>query len=339
MRFGRFKRLYACAIVCLLLAACSGSGDTASTADEKSYYFRLAETHPNVHPTTRADKKFAELVNERSNGRIHIEVFPSSQLGEEKAAIEQLQQGAIEFIRTSGATLAEYAVPFGVFSIPYLFRNDDHLWRYLDSDAGIELLDGLDDAGITGLAYYSSGARSLYSVKEIESVHDLKGMNIRVQQNQISIDFIQALGANAIPMTYGEVYGALNTGVIDAAENNPPSYYSSNHYKIASQFVLNEHQRIPDVLVMSQAVWNRLSEDDKALIKQAAIDSSELQQSVWNTYEQDAASELEKAGVHFAEIADTAEWQQAALSVLQKYSSAYKEQLADISALAKAEDE
>ena len=175
------------------------------------------------------DKKFAELVTERTKGRIKVEVYPSSQLGEEKAVIEQLQLGAVAFTRVSSAPLAEFHKPLGVFSLPYIFDSSAHMWKFLESADGMKLLDALQSSRFVGLCYYDPGARSFYSTKPIKSLADLKGLKIRVQQNKINMDMISALGASATPMPYGQVFSALQTGVIDGAENNFPSYLTANH--------------------------------------------------------------------------------------------------------------
>ncbi|MFC0215649.1 TRAP transporter substrate-binding protein [Paenibacillus chartarius] len=213
------------------------AGGQEKKADGPKYTFRLAETHPADYPTTIGDKKFAELVNQRSEGRIKIDVFPSSQLGEEKAVIEQVQLGAIEFTRVSTGALGGFNKNYEVFSLPYIFDNEEHQWKFLEGEYGTKLLDSLETSRMKGLAYYSSGARHFYSRKPINSIADLKGQKVRVIQNKVNIDLMNALGANATPMPYGEVFSALQTGVIDAAENNYPSYFTSNHYQQAKNII------------------------------------------------------------------------------------------------------
>lgn len=266
----------------LILAACGGGGSTAkNTADQgkqkasegKTLSFRLADTHPDNYPTVLGDKKFAELVNKKSNGRIKIDVFPNSQLGDEKSVIEQVQLGAVEFTRASSGPLAEFSKPLGVFSLPYIFDSSEHEWKFLNSAKGQEMLKSLESSKMLGLAYYDSGARSFYSRKPINTINDLKGQKVRVQQNQINMDIISALGASATPMPYGEVFSSLQTGVIDAAENNAPSYVSANHYQVAKNLILDAHQRVPEVVLVSKTVWDKLSKDDQKIIQDAAKES------------------------------------------------------------------
>lgn len=301
-------------------------------AEGPTYTFRLAETHPADYPTTRGDMKFAELVHERSGGRITIDVFPSAQLGEEKAAIEQVQLGAIEFTRVSTGPMAEFNQDFGVFSLPYIFDSDEHVWNFLMSDEAMAMLDSLQSAGLQGLAWYSSGSRSFYSTKPLTSIDDLKGMKIRVQENKLNISIMEALGATATPMPYGDVYSALQTGLIDAAENNYPSYYSSKHYEVAPHLILDGHQRVPEVLVVSKTVWDKLSAEDQEIIRQAALDSIAFQREEWAKYEKESEEAVRAAGVTITEVTDLAPWQEAVKPVIDEYREQYSDILAAIEA-------
>jgi tripartite ATP-independent transporter DctP family solute receptor len=300
-------------------------GEAAPPADEgPKYTFRLAETHPADYPTTKGDMKFAELVNERSNGRITIDVFPSAQLGEEKSVIEQVQLGAIEFTRVSTGPMAEFNKDFGVFSLPYIFDNDDHVWRYLTSDSATGLLDSLESSSLKGLTYYSSGSRSFYSSDPLTSLADLKGKKIRVIQNKLNIEIMDALGANATPMAYGEVYSSLQTGVIDAAENNYPSYYSSKHFEVAPHYLLDAHQRVPEVLLVSKQVWDKLSAEDQAIIKQAALDSTGYQREEWAKYEKESEEAVRAGGATITEVTDLQPWKDAVKPVIDNYRDEFK---------------
>ncbi|AFC27347.1 TRAP dicarboxylate transporter subunit DctP [Paenibacillus mucilaginosus 3016] len=332
--------LSALAIAGGLLAGCgaketAGGTEGEKKAEGKKYTFRLADTHPADYPTVIGDKKFAELVNERTNGRIKIDVFPGAQLGEEKAVLEQVQLGAIEFTRVSSGPLGEFSKGFGVFSLPYVFDSDQHLWKFLESEAGNKMLDSLEGAKMKGLAYYSSGARSFYSRKPIASLADLKGQKIRVIQNKINIDLVAALGGSATPMPYGEVFSSLQTGVIDAAENNFPSYQSSNHFEVAKNMILDGHQRVPEVLLISQTAWNKLGEEDRKILKQAALDSVKTQREAWDKYEKEAEAKVRAAGATITEVKDLKPWQDAVKPVIEKYRADYKEALDAIDAARK----
>ncbi len=325
----------AIAAISLFIAGCGNGSENAKnasgTAEEgPTYSFRLAEAHPADYPTTRADMRFAELVKERSGGRITIDVFPSAQLGEEKAVIEQVQLGAIEFTRVSTGPLGEFNKDFGVFSLPYIFENDDHVWKFLLSEDGMGLLDSLESSKLKGLAYYSSGSRSFYSPKPLTKLEDLKGLKIRVIENKLNIAIMKALGANATPMPYGEVYSSLQTGVIDAAENNWPSYYSSKHYEVAKNYIVDGHQRVPEVLMISQATWEKLSEDDQKLIKQAALDSIDYQREEWAKFEKESEDAVRAAGSTITVVDDLTPWKEAVKPVIEEYRAEYKDILAAI---------
>ena len=319
----------------LMLAGCGGEKKQAAPASDKKYTFRLAETHPPDYPTTLGDKEFARLVGERSNGRIKVDVYPSSQLGEEKAVIEQVKLGAIEMTRVNASPLAEFNKQFGALSLPYVFDSDTHLWKFLEGAMGNKMLDGLESSKFKGLAYYDSGARSFYARTPIKSINDIKGLKIRVQQNKINMDMIAALGASATPMPYGEVFSALQTGIIDAAENNYPSLYSSNHFQSAKHMLLDRHQRTPEVLMMSKTAWDKLSDDDKKLIKQAALDSAKFQREAWAKYEKESEAKLREAGVTITDVTDVKPWQAAVKPVIDKYQADYKDVLDAIDAARK----
>lgn len=312
------------------LAACGKDDSTKTngggTKEEKpSYTFRLADNQPPDYPTVLGDKKFAELVEERTDGRIKIEVYPSAQLGDEKSVLEQVQLGAIEFTRINSSPLAEFNNQFTPLGLPYVFESEDHLWKFLNGEMGTKLLDGLEQSKMKGLAYFDSGSRSFYSTKPLESVEDLKGQKIRVQQSKINIDFMTALGASATPMPYGEVFSALQTGIIDGAENNLPSLDSSNHYQEAKNLILDHHQRIPEVLLISKVAWDKLSEEDQKIIKQAALDSVETQRAEWDKYEERSEKKLKDAGVTFTEVKDLKPWTNAVKSMNAEYAKEYKE--------------
>jgi len=305
-----------------------GSTSSAKPEDKKpTLTMRLADTHPPDYPTVLGDKKFAELVNQKSNGRIKIDVFPSSQLGEEKAVVEQVQLGAIEFTRVSTGVVADFSKAMGVFSLPYIFDNEEHEWKFLNSAEGNKLLDGLSASRFTGLAYYDSGARHFYSCKPITQISDLKGQKIRVIQNKINIDLISALGASATPMPYGDVFSSLQTGVIDAAENNWPSYDTSNHYTVAKNMILDGHQRVPEVLMMSKVAFDKLSDEDKKIVKQAAQESVQYQRDEWKKFEKKSEEKILAAGVTITEVKDVKPWQDAVKPTIDKYRAEYKDVL------------
>ena len=315
------------------IAGCGGGQKAADKPAQPQLVLKLGETHPPDYPTTLGDKKFAELVTERTKGRIKVEVYPSSQLGEEKAVIEQVQLGAIAFTRVSSAPMAEFNKPLGVFSLPYIFDSNEHMWKFLNGPDGQKLLDGLSASKFIGLCYYDPGARSFYSTKPIKELADLKGLKIRVQQNKINMDLMQAIGASATPMPYGQVFSSLQTGVIDGAENNFPSYLTSNHYQVAKYFLVDQHQRVPEVLVMSKVVWDKLSDEDKKIIKQAAVDAVATQRDLWSKFEKEAEEKVKAAGSTVTYVKDLKPWQETVKPMIERYRAEYGEVL---DAIAKA---
>lgn len=314
------------AALSLVLAACGDDGGGGAGAE---YSWRLAEVHPEGYPTTLGDEKFAELVEEKSGGRITIDVYPGAQLGEESDAIEQVQLGSIELTRVSSAPMTEFSSGMGLFGLPYIWDDADHMWRFLeDENGGKKLLGGLEEAGFHGVTYMDPGARSFYTTdKVIKSPEDLKGLKIRVQESQVIIDFINALGGSPTPMDYGEVYSALQSGLIDGAENNPPSYYSASHYEVAKNYTLDEHMRVAEILVMNKGIWDGLSADDQAIIEEAAAEAAEYQREQWDEQVEKDMATLKKEGVTITEIEDLEPWREATQPVIDKYKGEYAEYL------------
>lgn len=295
------------------VAFASGEGEPAAEADEP-IVLRLAETHAQDYPTTQGDYYFAELVEERTDGRIQVEVFHSAQLGEERAVIEQVQFGAIDLTRVSISPLAAFSPGLDALQMPYLYNSVEHMWNVLKGPIGDEMLASVEDAGFVGLAWYESGARSFYnSVRPIESVADLEGLKIRVQESQLMVGLVEALGAVATPMPFGEVYGALQTGVIDGAENNWPSYYSTSHYEVANYYTLDRHTQVPEILIASKIVMDRLSAEDQEIIRQAARDSIDFQREQWAAFVAESEEAIRANGNVITELSPEAlaEFQEA----------------------------
>lgn len=317
------------ALACAPLFA-SGTQDAASTkADAKPIIMRLAETHPQDYPTTQGDIKFAELVKERTNGRIIIEVYPGSQLGEEKAVIEQVQFGAIDFTRVSVSPLAAFVPVFNALQLPYLYRSQDHMWNVLLGPIGEELLASLEPSGFIGIGWFEPGARNFYnSRRPVSKPEDLAGLKIRVQESELMVGMVQGLGAVATPMPYGEVYSGLQTGVIDGAENNWPSYESTSHYEVAKYFTLDEHTRVPEIIIASKISMDKLSEEDQKIIKQAALDAIPYQKQLWGDREKASEEKVRAGGSIITEVEDIAAWQ-------ARMQPLYAKQPADIQALIK----
>ncbi|MBP3771264.1 MAG: TRAP transporter substrate-binding protein [Treponema sp.] len=293
------------AVSCALLAAglvitgCNKDkkGEPAEKTEVKKMVLRYAENQAQDYPTTQAAYKFAELVEEKTDGRIHIDVYHGGQLGDEKAVIEQLQFGAIDFTRVSISPLAEFDKSLNVLQLPYLYKDAAQMWRVLEGDIGENFLKGVEKAGLIGLSWFDAGARNFYNSKRpVTKLDDLKGLKIRVQESQLMMGMVKALGASATPMAYGEVYSGLQTGVIDGAENNWPSYDSVSHYEVAKYFVLDEHTRVPEMQMVSKITWDKISPEDQKIIKECAIESAKIERELWAAKEGASEAKVKAAG-------------------------------------------
>ncbi|MBP2079062.1 TRAP transporter substrate-binding protein [Oceanobacillus polygoni] len=311
--------------VAIVLAACGGSsGAGNSDGSTETTTLRLAENHPDDYPTAIGDKEFARLVEEKTDGRYVIEVYAGGQLGEESEVLEQAQLGTIDLARVNSIPLAQFSQDIGVLSMPYLFEDEDKKWEKLNGEVGQDLLATLDGSNLVGLAFYDSGERSFYNTKRpVENPEDMAGLKIRVQNSELAIDIVEALGASATPMEYGEVYSALQTGVIDGAENNFPSYYTSNHYNVSQYFTVNGYQGNPEVLLASESLWNDLSDEDKEAFREAALESVEVQREAWAELTEESREAVLEAGSELVEVDDISEWRDAVQPVYDKYGDQF----------------
>lgn len=286
---------------------------------------RSSDTHPDGYPTVEAVKVMGERLKDSSAGRICIEVFHSAQLGEEKDTIEQTKFGVIDLNRVSMGPFNNEIEETKVVSLPYIFRSTDHAHRVLDGEIGAEILAAFEPHGFVGLAYYDGGSRSFYNnQKPITSMADLSGMKVRVMQSDVFVDMMSALGANATPMPYGEVYSSIQTGVIDGAENNWPSYESSGHFEVAKYYTLDQHLIVPEILVMSKLSWDKLSSEDQVLVREAALASVPVNRELWAAREKDSEAKVRAAGVEIIDDIDKTPFIEAMVPVYEKHASSPK---------------
>jgi tripartite ATP-independent transporter DctP family solute receptor len=259
--------------------------------------FRVADTQSADYPTVQALQFMAKIVEERTGGRHRLHVFHSRQLGEEKETIEQTRIGAIDLNRTNVAPIGSLVPVASVLSLPFLFRSFEHLHNVLDGSIGQEILAQFQLHGFVGLTFYDSGARSIYnSIRPVRSILDMKGLRIRVQQSSLMSDMIKALGADPVELPYGQVSTGLSTRLIDGAENNWPSYVTTNHYKLAPYYTLTEHTMSPEVLVMSLPAWESLSNQDRDIFVEAAAKSNTFMRSLWTGLEERSRQQARAAG-------------------------------------------
>jgi tripartite ATP-independent transporter DctP family solute receptor len=317
-----FKRIALVVIVLGALAFAAG----AQTV------LKLAEIHPQGYPTELADEQFAKLVGQYTNGKYKIDIFPGGQIsGDEKVVIEQVKINAVTIARVSSGALASFNAQLSVFSLPFLFDSADHMWAFLLSPPGMKMLDDLAPSGFVGLCWYDGGARSFYANYPLNSIADLKGKKFRVMGNPLLVKMVEAMGASAVPMAAGQVFSAVQTGVIDGAENNAPSLISFNHYQVAKYYMLDEHLRLPEVLFMNKGAWDKLSKDDQAAFRKAAAETVAFQRKAWDAYVIEATAKIKAEGEIIVKV-DQAPFKAAVKDLVATESPKYADTIKAIEA-------
>src|ERR1700688_272786 len=300
--------------------------------------FKASDVQPPGYPTVAAAENLGKKLEAATNGRLSVQMYPSMQLGGEKETIEQTQIGAIQISRVSVGTMGPIVDDINVINMPFLFKSTAHANKMMDGPIGQELLDKITaspNANLVALCWMDCGARSLYNTKHpIKGIEDVKGLKFRVIGNPIFIDMMNSLGGNGVAMGYDQVFSALQTGVIDGAENNPPSYVFSNHFTAAKYFSLTEHLIIPEVLVFSKKTWTSLSSEDQGLMKKFAREAQLEERDLWKKYELQAMDKAKAAGCQIVEIPDKAPFQNAVKPVWDKYGPKYQDTIKRIQAIA-----
>ncbi len=239
----------------------------------------------------------AEQVALKSEGQLKLEIYPSQQLGTERQCLELLQIGSLAMTKVSAAVMENFAPNIQVFSLPYIFRGREHHYKVLDGEVGKKLLVQSEQYWLRGLTYFDAGQRSFYAKEPINIPADLQDKKIRVQESVTAMNLVRSLGGAPTPISYGELYTALQQGIVDGAENNPPSFYTSRHYEICKYYTLNEHTAVPDILVIGTVAWNNLSEQEQEWIQEAADEAKTYQRELWLKAEQEALDAVQAAGV------------------------------------------
>ena len=285
-----WNRLFLLFVAGGLLTACSRHDDTV--------VLKLAHVLDTGHSVHHGMVHMAERLEYYSDGRMRIDIYPSGQLGAERDTVELVQIGSLAMTKVSAAPLEAFVPAMQVFSIPYVFRDREHLFKALDSEVGKELLRSTEVARLRGMGYYDSGSRSFYMTDtKVETPEDIKGKKIRVMKSQTAVKMIDALGGGATPISWGELYTALQQGVVDGAENNPPSFFLSGHYEVCKYYALNEHTSVPDMLLMSSRIWNSLDEQQQEWLQKAVDDSVVYQRELWRISTEEALAAVQAAGV------------------------------------------
>ena len=312
-----------CALMVLLLIAVfvyviKGKKNAESAPE---YVFLYAENQIADYPTTQGANRFAELVYERTNGRIKILVKHDAELGSESEVIEQMRYGGIAFARVSLSQLAETIPEMNVLQMPYLYSDSEHMWRVLEGEIGDEFLLKTQEHDLVGLSWYDAGARNFYSTTPIKRLEDLRGMNIRVQESDMMADMVSALGANPSKIVYSEVYSAIEQGIVDGAENNWPSYEAMRHYIVARYYTIDEHTRVPELQLCSKSVWDKLYENDRQVLLECAQESALYERTLWAEREKSSREVTEKSGITVIELppSEKQRFRNAMASVYTKY--------------------
>ncbi|MGJ8667170.1 MAG: TRAP transporter substrate-binding protein [Patiriisocius sp.] len=259
---------------------------------------KLAHSLDVNHSVHKAMLSMQEDLAEISGGKMELEIYPSQQLGTERECIELLQIGSLDMTKVSVGVMENFAPRMKVFGLPFLFRDKQHSFNVLDGPIGEELLDEGTKYWIKGLGYYDAGSRSFYTKnKPINTPLDLEGLKIRVMESVTAMDMVKSLGGSPTPISWGELYTSLQQGVVDGAENNPPSFYLSRHYEVCKFYTLDEHTMLPDVLIIGTHIWNKLNDQEKKWLQQAVDNSVTYQRTLWAEAEREALEEVQKAGV------------------------------------------
>jgi tripartite ATP-independent transporter DctP family solute receptor len=286
---------------------------------------KIAHSQPSSHPVHLGLVELKKRAEELSGGRLKMDIFPSEQLGTEDQCLEKVQAGTLDITKVSAGAIGNFVPAFGVFSLPYLFRDEDHFWKTMAGPVGREMLELLairgdgSPSGLHGLGYFDAGSRSFYTIRPVQAPSDLKGKKIRVMNDPVAMDMVQAMGGSPTPIAFGELYTALKQGTVDGAENNPPSFVASRHYEICKHYTLNHHSRIPDVIVISSKVWETLDGEERAWLEQAMVEAGEFQKDLWKKETENSLKRLREAGVNLIEP-DADAFRAAAAAVLEKHA-------------------
>ncbi len=321
------NRLFHILILIIFLQSCKEDQTT------KTLY--LAHNMPQTHSVHKGILEFQKALRLKSGGKLDVKIFPDGQLGSEREVLELLQIGSVAITKVSAATLSNFVPEYHVFGIPYLFENKQHQFDILEGDVGKSILEKGSQFWLRGLCYYDAGSRNFYtSKKAIRTPEDLKGLKIRVMNNQMAINMINSMGGSATPLAFGELYTAMQQGVVDGAENNPPSFVSSNHYEVSNYYTIDQHSSIPDVLLIGTKFWNTLSDEEKQWIQAAADSSAQAQKKFWNASVEESMAIAKAAGVEVI-TPEKSLFQERSKSVLEQFQKAHPEMQSLINSIKK----
>jgi tripartite ATP-independent transporter DctP family solute receptor len=320
------KARIAFATACALFAAMPFASDPALA--QQKLVLKATDVHPLGYPTVEAVVRMGKKLESATNGRLSIQMYPSMQLGGEKEMIEQAQVGALAIARISVGPMGPIVPELNVFNLPFMFRDDAHMEKVIDGPIGDEMLKKLSDsqANLIGLCWMNAGTRNVYnSKKPIQTVDDLKGMKIRMMGNPVFVDTMNSLGGNGVAMGFDQLINAMQTGVVDGAENNYPTYESGQHYRYAKYYSKTGHLMIPEILIFSKKIWNELSKDDQALILKFAKEAQQEERKLWYDREKESLKKMTEAGAIVNDVGDKKPFQAAVKPVWDKYGAQHTE--------------
>ncbi|WZL82556.1 TRAP transporter substrate-binding protein [Vallitaleaceae bacterium 9-2] len=308
--------------------------DAEETAVEPELVLRYGDVNPLGHVLLDSADYFAQQVNEMSEGRIKIELYPSGQLGDDNEVYQALQMGAVDLYRGNASSLTDFGnMQVSALALPYIFRDREHFWAVCGGEVGQKILDNVQETGsrMVGLFYMDEGARNFFTTEApITTIEDIQGLKVRVQNSALMLDTISALGANPTPIDYAELYTSLQTGVVDGAENPPASYYSNKFYEVAPYYVLDGHTFSPSVILMSEITWNNLSEEDQAILVEAGKLTEIYNREAIEAADQAAYENLEAQGVQITTLEDPEKWSQAMDVVYDTHGSEFLDLIEEV---------
>ncbi len=319
-----------------LVLAGGALGFAPEAVAQQKMVLKASDVHPLGYPTVEAVVRMGKKLEQATNGRLSIQMYPSMQLGGEKEMIEQAQVGALQIARISVGPVGTIVDELNVFNMPFVFRDENHMRKVIDGDIGRELLEKISNnprTNLIALCWMDAGSRNVYTKQPVRKPDDLKGLKIRMMGNPIFVDTMNAMGGNGISMGFNELYSAMQTGVVDGAENNPPTFITHNHHQVAKYFSLTEHLIIPEILVFSRRSWQALSKEDQELIQKLAREAQAEERELWDKMTKESIEKLKAAGIVIVTDVDKEAFKAAVKPVWDKHGGKYSELVKRIQAV------
>ncbi|MGH6814137.1 MAG: TRAP transporter substrate-binding protein [Hyphomicrobiaceae bacterium] len=318
-------------------AAAAGTiGRTWPALAQDKLVLKASDVHPLGYPTVEAVVRMGKKLEDATKGRLSIQMFPAMQLGGEKEMIEQAQVGALQLARISVGPMGPVIKELNVFNMPFVFRDEAHMRKTIDGDIGKEMLEKISanpQSKLIGLCWMDAGSRNVYTKKAIRKPEDLKGLKIRMMGNPLFVDTMNAMGGNGISMSFAELYNAMQTGVVDGAENNPPTFVTHNHHQVAKFFSKTEHLIIPEILVFSRIAWDKLSKDDQALMRKVSAEAQQEARVLWNDMVEKSVAKMKEMGIAIVEDVDKKAFQDSVKAVYDKHGKDLAEMIQRVQAV------